>query len=186
MGKRIPVLDGLRGIGASGVDLFFVLSGFLITGVILDVAGTRRVQWWYWLYLANLGPMRARPFSGPGHFWSLAIEEQFYLIWPFIIAHVSEQRLLKHCAVGVVAAFVSRTALAMAHVDPGWIEYMPFTRRDALLAGAATVIVHIEPVLALARRLPRIGGSHILGDLFFKHVRSATHRRRGGGQLEHL
>ena len=210
MTKRIPALDGLRGVaillvllthvralpddnlvdhclnvaliaGYSGVDLFFVLSGFLITGVLLDakrggephayrsfylrralrilplyygvvavmvifdIGGTRRVQWWYWLYLANVGPMRARPWAGPAHFWSLAIEEQFYLVWPFVVLRLSERRLLQLCAGGVVLALVSRAALSAAHVDPLWIQYMPFTRMDTLLAGAALAVFVRRP-----------------------------------------
>jgi peptidoglycan/LPS O-acetylase OafA/YrhL len=210
MAKRVPALDGLRGVaillvllthvralsddnpvdhwlnvafiaGYSGVDLFFVLSGFLITGVLLDakhggeqpyyrtfyirralrilplyygvvaamvifdIGGTRRVQWWYWLYLANLGPMLARPWAGPAHFWSLAIEEQFYLVWPFIVLWLSERRFLQLCVVGAVVAFVSRAALAAANVDALWIQYMPLTRMDTLLAGAALAVLVRRP-----------------------------------------
>ncbi|WP_182864776.1 acyltransferase family protein [Rhodopirellula sp. JC639] len=140
MPTYITELDALRGIaaiavlcchlprgfwfGATGVDLFFVLSGFLITGIIqrnLDQPRFLRAFYWrrslrilplYYLviliaYVANL--IRATPADtsgiayylvylqnihqywgaetppvdlGLGHTWTLAIEEQFYLLWP--------------------------------------------------------------------------------------------------------
>ncbi len=139
---RVPALDGLRGLaialvlvshithfhaGWIGVDLFFVLSGYLITGILLRSRGTpgyfrafyarralriwplyllflafvwavwpltppQRVWldangWWYWLHLANIGHAYAGnpPGNFATHLWSLAVEEQFYLVWPAII-----------------------------------------------------------------------------------------------------
>src|SRR5690349_12365341 len=165
--KRLPALDGLRGLavlgvlivhakillntappfenalrtlsefGAYGVDLFFVLSGFLITGILLDTRDSanyfrtfyaRRFlrlfpiyygyllvialvlpalhhavrtsmedyggSWgWYLAYLSNwkAGHGASDPFLG--HFWSLAVEEQFYLLWPAMIFLVPRRML---------------------------------------------------------------------------------------------
>ena len=124
--------------GWLGVDLFFVLSGFLITGILIDLKGNkdyfknfymRRVlrifpiyyvflllyftliplfsytvhdailpfgeKLWYLLYGINI----KYAFSGwaenvtIGHFWSLAVEEQFYLIWPLIIYLTPKKKL---------------------------------------------------------------------------------------------
>jgi peptidoglycan/LPS O-acetylase OafA/YrhL len=146
--------------GYGGVDLFFVLSGFLITGVLLDAKGAPRYfrtfyvrralrvlplyyatliallwivplavpslavmaaalrmrQWWYWLHGTNiLGAMHVR-WSAPfytAHFWSLAIEEQFYAMWPVIVLVCGRRRLLQVCAWGCVAALVLRGGLAL-------------------------------------------------------------------------
>src|SRR5262249_22727268 len=125
----------LRLVGWSGVDLFFVLSGFLITGILLDskrspatyfrsfyarrflrifppyygflllvllvmprtgwmsevarVAELRDVQIWFWLYLVNvataLTPLHVQVPLVDSHFWSLSVEEQFYLVWPLLV-----------------------------------------------------------------------------------------------------
>src|SRR5690348_11217200 len=128
------VYGSVVGLGWAGVDLFFVLSGCLITRILLDTRNSghyfrsfymRRVlrilplyyfsvfvffcvvlpvgyavapgsfsshEWarvapseslWYWLHLSNwrsaFGILQTSPLT---HFWSLAIEEQFYLVWP--------------------------------------------------------------------------------------------------------
>ena len=119
------------GQGWMGVDLFFVLSGFLITGILLETRETsnyftgfyaRRVlrifplyylvltavivggsllnvpkitatlpvpqdRWLYFCYLMNWVGLWRGHFGANsiGHFWSLAVEEQFYLVWPLIV-----------------------------------------------------------------------------------------------------
>jgi peptidoglycan/LPS O-acetylase OafA/YrhL len=209
---RIPALDGLRGVaillvlfahfaqplnhggrfdywlsvaslgGYAGVDLFFVLSGFLITGVLLDAKRAARphayrtfyvrralrilplyygvvlaltlrhpsgpvhdLQWWYWLHLTNIGQALVRPWYGPGHFWSLAVEEQFYLVWPFVVLSVSERRLLQVCLACTVIALGFRAAMVGAGVDDWSIYVMPFTRMDTLVAGGALAVLARRP-----------------------------------------
>jgi peptidoglycan/LPS O-acetylase OafA/YrhL len=120
--------------GYLGVDLFFVLSGFLITGILVDSRGRPRFfrtfylrralrifplyygllavayfsvpllspgdaehlkgddsPWWYWLYASNIGMavkgdwLESPTWFSLGHFWSLAVEEQFYMVWPFVV-----------------------------------------------------------------------------------------------------
>jgi len=124
------LVGGLFSFGWSGVDLFFVLSGFLITGILLDSRNAenyfssfyaRRVlrifpayyvslallllilpmldpplrlslpsdQWMYVFYAQNWVGI----FDYPGRglltpYWSLAVEEQFYLVWPLVVARV--------------------------------------------------------------------------------------------------
>jgi peptidoglycan/LPS O-acetylase OafA/YrhL len=200
---HIPALDGIRGLailmvmvfhfydssptpshslnafnhivqfGQTGVDLFFVLSGFLITGILLDAKHTahyfrnfyaRRVlrifplyygalivvfvlghhsadyipqlprganQLLYWMYASNFWDANAR---GLGHFWSLAIEEQFYLIWPAVVWFSSERRLKQICIATFFGAFVSRWYVARHF--PGAEFYWTFCRVDALAVGA--------------------------------------------------
>ncbi len=132
---RQPALDGVRAVavmlvlaahanlfklGGLGVDIFFGLSGYLITGILLDakaahpskrdyfvpfymrralrilplawavalIAAAIEGQWsgllWYMGYLVNWLPNDPPP-DVLGHYWSLAVEEQFYLVWPAVV-----------------------------------------------------------------------------------------------------
>jgi peptidoglycan/LPS O-acetylase OafA/YrhL len=125
------------GAGAMGVGLFFTLSGFLITGILLqsfDTAQSKVQAWrdfyarrllrlvppyyaviagllllgiapimqsWPWdlAYLTNVEIARGGPETV---FWSLAVEEQFYLFWPFVIAFVP-RRFLVQTILGLAA-----------------------------------------------------------------------------------
>jgi peptidoglycan/LPS O-acetylase OafA/YrhL len=134
----------LVGLGWSGVDLFFVLSGFLITGILVDTLGAanwwgsflarrtlrifplyylalaifwwagpavglidpwtlRRWGWWYWSYLGNWAFAAEQTIPSLTHFWSLAVEEQFYLLWPAVV-WLARGRWLAWVAAGLFAA----------------------------------------------------------------------------------
>src|SRR5258706_538487 len=151
----------VSGIGWTGVDLFFVLSGYLITGILYDTRGSKHyfrqfyarrflrifplyyvalalfliiLPWphsfdsvirelrgdavWYWTYLYNMRVAATGflPSSALGHFWSLAVEEQFYLIWPIVVLWLGRKHLIVTCAVAVVAALACR--LSMSSTTP--------------------------------------------------------------------
>jgi peptidoglycan/LPS O-acetylase OafA/YrhL len=132
------------GLGWSGVDLFFVLSGFLITGILVDTLGAagwwrsflarrtlrivplyylalaifwwagpaaglidawtlRRWGFWYWGYLGNWAFAAQQTIPSLVHFWSLAVEEQFYLLWPLVV-WLARGRWLALVAAGLFAA----------------------------------------------------------------------------------
>jgi peptidoglycan/LPS O-acetylase OafA/YrhL len=178
--------------GYAGVDLFFVLSGFLITGVLVDAKGApqyfrtfyiRRAlrvlplyygtlvvllwiaplagpnaatmsealhtrQWWYWLHLTNILGARAVRWNAPfytAHFWSLAIEEQFYALWPVVVLLAGRRRLLEICAWGCVLALVLRTGLALGGAGEKWIYQLTPARMDTLLVGAALAVWARDP-----------------------------------------
>ncbi|MBB5317975.1 acyltransferase family protein [Tunturibacter empetritectus] len=191
-GKRITQLDGLRAIAVlmvfmshavrsqllwSGVDLFFILSGFLITGVLLDLRSQntwrtyivafykRRAQrilppyilflivtsvlfgwawthrWYLYFFLMNM-PAFAPPVPyGHGVLWSLAVEEQFYLIWPILVYLLSERALAWLSGVLILAAPLLRW-FATAYFTRHWLIYtaLPF-RMDLLAAGALIAMV---------------------------------------------
>lgn len=210
---RIPVLDGLRGIaillvlffhttlvgpgspvgsalfytfrnwGWAGVDLFFVLSGFLITGVLLDSKAARpssgkshyfrnfyarrtlrifpvyysylllllllappvvfeRVggDWiWFGLFLQNFAMAGAGDFVHThflDHFWSLAVEEQWYLFWPLVVLATTRRRLVTVCVGLVVFSLLLRIVLLTQGVAPVAIHVLTPTRFDGLAVGA--------------------------------------------------
>jgi len=178
------------GFGWCGVDLFFVLSGFLITGILLDSKGSlnyfsvfyaRRVlrilplyyfavfvffqvipllanrfgwnwtkissteQVWYWLHVSNWRTA-FQPLVYPQvtHFWSLAIEEQFYLVWPAIVLVCSRRRLLQVCVFLIVASAVARNLPQVQELSAQYSNLLyrltPF-RSDSLLMGAAGALI---------------------------------------------
>jgi peptidoglycan/LPS O-acetylase OafA/YrhL len=141
--------------GWIGVDLFFVLSGFLITGILLDAKGSDgyfrnfyarralrifplyygflvlwffvlprvfgispdatyavdgKTQWWFWTYLSNflsVVPSVQTP-HGLNHFWTLAVEEQFYIVWPAVVLALSDRRLRIVCLAMIPAGLLFR------------------------------------------------------------------------------
>ncbi len=223
-----PALDGLRAVaflmvfelhylhsylpvsfGWAGVDIFFVLSGFLITGILYDtqdhpfrvrnfyIRRTLRIfplyyavflllflasfvvhwnwnqLWLLWpAYLGNSAFLLPHPpfevMQGTilsqrwpwleinfGHFWSLCVEEQFYLVWPWVVFGVrNRQRLITICLAAIVLCPLAR-ALADFYLPPSFIaaevvsKAAPF-RIDALLLGALIALLLRGPA---ARRL---------------------------------
>lgn len=203
MPRRIAALDGVRALailvvifhnesdvfpelhlhrlfanGWMGVDLFFVLSGFLITGILLDARESdgyfkdfyarrclriwplyyalllfmfvgvpllRRAEstlvfersspWWaYPLFLQNF--LVAVPTNAKGALgvtWSLAVEEQFYVVWPWAVRFCSRRRLRQMATAVVALSPALRYALLRDHV---LIYSNLFCRLDGLMLGA--------------------------------------------------
>jgi peptidoglycan/LPS O-acetylase OafA/YrhL len=195
--RVLHLLPLLAQPGWIGVQLFFALSGFLITGGLLDSRGSShylrdfyakralRILPLYYTVLLLLLVLLPRvvtlhaPFSsahqaplwlftanwtqsvpyGFGHFWSLAVEEQFYLIWPLVIYALPLQRLLRACLWIAVGALLLRCVLA-AYAADSWTLYANTAcRMDALaLGGAGACVLRIDAVRAKLRaRLPGVG-----------------------------
>lgn len=196
------VLSRLQETAWAGVDLFFVLSGFLITGILLDtrdcqnyfkiffarrtlrifplyygvlavaillvpaIVGAAHLpdlyprllanQFWLWTYTANyLQASGAHTLPGFGHFWSLAIEEQFYWFWPVVVYFASRRKVVQICVGVCLFLPVLRLVLIEVGGIREWaIRQYTFTRADALLAGALVAVVLREPeLLSEFRRL---------------------------------
>lgn len=221
--QRYVPLDGLRGVAVAavfcfhyrlvphspgewgwiGVDLFFAISGFLITGILFDSLGEQRyfrnfyirrllrifpLYWGLWCVLLAFLLARGRLEVGylawpayvgnymeayalktglkPGHFdvlpalvhiareklylrigpyWSLCVEEQYYLTWPLVIWAVRRrERLLAACLAGAACVLAMRVALHF-WLPAKWVHddvvyFWTFTRADSLLAGSALAL----------------------------------------------
>lgn len=188
--RRIPQLDGLRAIAIlmvfsthalgipllwMGVDLFFVISGYLITGILLRLKEQRtgeggywkpfylrRVQriippylgfliiltlvfsvpWahlWYWYvffganFASALGKVSV-PAMSP--LWSLAVEEQFYFIWPWVVLLCNRQGLRRLAGAMIIVAPILRAAFTPAFSTHFPIYYLTIFRVDTLAIGA--------------------------------------------------
>lgn len=167
----------LAWLGWSGVDVFFVLSGFLITGILVRSKGSRhyfrnfyvrralRIFPLYYLVIGLLLFVLARPATTGGEklsyllyyqniryalfgeqvmdparliTWSLAIEEQFYLVWPALVALVSTRALRGICLAVIVGAIALRSWLLSEGL--AGTHFLTPCRMDALAAGALLAI----------------------------------------------
>ncbi len=174
------------GWGWIGVDLFFVLSGFLITGILYDTKGsedyfrnfyarrTLRIMPLYYgfLFIAIALPRLGCSFCGwiSGddavslglyifnfraafsqrdwygvifHFWSLSVEEHFYLLWPFAVWSLRRRTLMRLCLGVAALSFLLRVVLVLSGAPPRVPCGITPCRLDGLLSGS---------FVALARR----------------------------------
>lgn len=95
-----------------------------------------------------------------GHCWSLCVEEQFYLIWPFIVYQVRKRKsLVKICLAVIVLSPIARAVLSMT-VSPQLLRMELFyrslpTRLDSLLVGGLVALMLRGPEEGIVRRLRR-------------------------------
>jgi peptidoglycan/LPS O-acetylase OafA/YrhL len=206
--SHYPALDGLRGFasllvviyhnfffinqyfffGWLGLDIFFVLSGFLITDILLTTLGTknylrnfyaRRIlrvfplyyaslvlfllilphfpaiplplsyfvnhQAWFWVYLQNW-LLIFRPSGNQftlNHLWSLAVEEQFYLLWPLIILVLRKPKyILAFISLVLVFTVVIRYWVWVQHIPHlSYINLYTFSRIDGICIGCMVALL---------------------------------------------
>jgi len=239
--EHVPALDGVRGVaillvflfhfsidqpwhskagklywqfalgGWSGVDLFFVLSGFLITGILLDAKGddhrrgadphyfrnfyarrTLRIfplyygvlaflfillprfkpfntpdlqslaaqQKWLWFYGANVRISLTDHWDLWSHwfslnpFWSLAVEEHFYLVWPLVVFLLPRKWLLRLCVASLPVCLALRLSVLWFTSKSLAAGIFTPCRIDSLCAGGFLALVHRgpEPLAQAVRR----------------------------------
>ena len=118
-----------------------------------DALASHRNQIWLWTFLINWVQPFGVEVSGFSHFWSLAVEEQFYLIWPLVILAFTGRRFLWICAALVAIAFGARVLLLQAGVTPAASYMFTICRMDALVIGAAAAVVAESPSsMAMVRK----------------------------------
>lgn len=182
------VLEYFLNVGWTGVQLFFVLSGFLITRGLIEIQASsnyftsfygRRVlrifplyfgtlafifvvlpafnalpsifaadiphQVWLWTFLSNWTEPLGLGGSSLPHFWSLAVEEQFYLVWPLLIHRLNNRQVLKLCSAVAIASFLSRIWMVHFGVNPEVIYASSLSRMDALALGAGVAALLSQP-----------------------------------------
>jgi peptidoglycan/LPS O-acetylase OafA/YrhL len=191
--RRIASFDGVRAFafgavflfhaihlpyGKLGVDLFFVLSGFLITRNLLELRDTattgsalavfyyRRVLRiippyylalvvmlvlfrfplheapWYFGFASNIRDTIYPVLEGPMvTMWSIAVEEQFYLLWPFLVLLLPRRALAPAFFLSVAFAFVFRD-LVRANGDA--VYRLMFSRMDLLALGALLALADVR------------------------------------------
>ena len=196
-GERLAVKLGNYGV--LGVDAFFVLSGFLITGLLLDAKGDRHYfrnfyarrtlrifplyysvlallflvlpsvaalplaleesrvhQTWLWTYTANFYIAAKASWALPyvSHFWSLAIEEHFYLLWPLVVFSFRRETLERICLGVIAAALALRIGLSLLGTSELSISVLTPCRVDALCVGGllAALARREEGIAPLVRR----------------------------------
>jgi peptidoglycan/LPS O-acetylase OafA/YrhL len=113
-------------------------------------------QAWYWTYLANVNiAINGWPkFGYIGHYWSLAIEEQFYIFWPLLVFLFKRRSLMMICGSCILMAFGIRLAFCFLSADPYPATFvLTPARMDALAVGALIALsVRSEATRALMYR----------------------------------
>jgi peptidoglycan/LPS O-acetylase OafA/YrhL len=97
-----------------------------------------------WTYTLNIGlafGLIAMPVASLSHFWTLAIEEQFYLVWPWLVKVTSARTLLRVCVGVECIALAMRVTWVSLGYDPEGAYRFTLTRADSLTVGAAVAIL---------------------------------------------
>ena len=215
----MPQLDGLRAVAVLavlythflpqkywlfdvywdglGVRLFFVLSGFLITGIllretenldrspfskliltrqfyvrrylrltpiflvtvtiaaVLNIPSTRETFWWHVFYLSNFNFAIHDSWQGSvAHFWTLSVEEQFYLVWPLAVLSMQPKALIRLIYFIVPSVIAYRLIAHLLGANDIAIWVMLPGSMDSLCLGALMALLARYCGLQSKRKLP--------------------------------
>jgi peptidoglycan/LPS O-acetylase OafA/YrhL len=193
MMQRNLALDGLRGVavlmvvlyhhshlnmGWMGVDIFFALSGFLITSILRRTREDEQYWGEFWIkrttrilpplfltillvsvfelrsgvqlaaYVFSLGDYLA--YARPNYetlrpLWSLAVEEHFYIVWPFAVRFMRKMPLIQLIAGLLLLESILRAAVSIHHQAFSLVYYTTPFRLDGLLVGALLAVLFESP-----------------------------------------
>lgn len=76
------------------------------------------------------------------HFWSLALEEQFYVVWPFVVLRASNRRIVQICLLMIFASLALRCSLAAYGMRPSGLYFPTPSRLDGLAVGAIAAVIN--------------------------------------------
>lgn len=231
--KHIAQIDGVRAFAVSGVMVshflpesnplniaahwgrigvlcFFVLSGFLITGILLREKDAparsvlrafyarrflrifpayygaialaffifpefRSQAAWHVFYLGNVMPLEVSSgFSGSGHLWSLAVEEQFYLLWPLLVLLTPISQLRRVLVAMIAASILYKIAAGVSGLSWQMTTRPLWANLDSLGAGALLAVYNREGRV-------RVPGSAVLWSILF--IVTQGYRIRMGGEF---
>ncbi len=204
--------------GYFGVDLFFVLSGFLITGILFDslqddgcfrkfyarralrifplyygvllVCLLLTIPWHlHWGIMGWLLPLYLQNFRPRGimaltlghnidlfHFWSLAVEEQFYLVWPAVVFFVRGKRaLLWTTLIGSAAALLLRVVYLADYGSSYVVHVTTFFRADSLLLGGTLALLYRSRAWWRVQRIAPCGFLAAAGLILFSILYVTPH-----------
>lgn len=194
-------------MGWAGVDLFFVLSGFLITRILLytkddkhyfrqfyirralrifplyylsiilipviffvfDASGSIEVASFpYWFHLQNwLRLLELGVEEKLGHFWSLGVEEQFYLLWPALILFAAQRNIVHQTCLALLGAtFAIRAVLVLSWQSVGAYS-ATISRLDGLVVGALLAFLLYRDGTLETRRLTAGWTIALIGGFIF-------------------
>lgn len=167
--------------GKYGVTIFFVLSGFVITRILINNIGEKNYfksfyvkrilrilplyylfllvwffirplvfseavpefssQWSAYFFLQNTTILFGIPWQGPYHYWTLVIEEQFYLIWPVIIFFFYNKNFYRYLLFGILVIAVLKQFIL---TDLNGFNHFTFSKSDQLCAGALLALLETK------------------------------------------
>lgn len=203
------LLFKLTSLGWCGVNLFFVLSGFLITGILYDTRASvhrfrnfymRRalrifplyygsllllfglVPWlgrwsdgfkgiehawpWLWTYGTNILVSLEGRWFPLSHYWSLAVEEHFYLVWPLVVFSLDRRSSIRACLALIAIALVIRIGL-VRHGLVLSAYTLTLSRMDGLALGALIALLirgehGFDTIVPLAAKGAKLSGTALV------------------------